>query len=305
MIPFSASAAIEYYQRTFIPFYTKKGELRIATRQFLRDKQIFFLLVNPYNYETSIVNADQLYPRNPTTDTEKLPGYFEWKEIQKTPYVKNLLYFTKYPDFLANAGLTHSMSEKKGFFLTVDMCPSIKPFEKDFFLQLVSLEKAKKTAFPIAISMSGLWMLNHKQEFNWLLQMKKENKLNIIWVNHTFSHLYFNDLRLRDNFLQFFQTNLESEILTPEILLIQKKQSPSVFIRFPGLIADKSVMQAMLHYGLIPLGSDAWLAQNQQPKNGSVILVHGNSNEHVGIEKVMLYLKDPHNSWLPIQEALD
>lgn len=115
-IPFSASAAIEYYQRTFIPFYTKKGELRIATRQFLRDKQIFFLLVNPYNYQTSIVNADQLYSRNPTTDSEKLPGYFEWKEIQKTPYVKNLLYFTKYPDSLANAGLTHSMSEKKGFF---------------------------------------------------------------------------------------------------------------------------------------------------------------------------------------------
>lgn len=310
--PLSAFAAIEYYQRTFIPFYSKKGELRIAIRQFLTDKQIFFLLVNPYNFQTSVAKADQLYVRNPATDSKKLPGYFDWKEIQKTPYVKNLLYFTNPPKDLSNAGLTHSMSPHKGFFLTphkgffltVDMCPSIKPFEKNFYLQLVSLGKTKKTPFPVAISMTGLWMLSHQQEFNWLLQMEKEHKLSITWVNHSFSHLYFKDLPLKENFLQFFQTNLESEILTTEILLLEKKQLPSVFIRFPGLIADKSVMQAMQRYGLIPLGSNAWLARNQKPENGSIILVHGNGNEPIGIEDVMLYLKDPHTIWLPIQEAL-
>ncbi len=53
LTPFSAFAAIEYYQRTFIPFYSKEGELRIAIRQFLTNQEIFFLLVNPYNYQTS------------------------------------------------------------------------------------------------------------------------------------------------------------------------------------------------------------------------------------------------------------
>ncbi len=184
------------------------------------------------------------------------------------------------------------------------MCPSIKTFEKDFYLQLVSLEKTKKTPFPVAISITGLWMLSHKQEFNWLLHMEKEHRLNITWVNYSFSHLYFKDLPLQENFLQFFQTNLESEILTSEILLLEKKQLPSVFIRFLGLIGDKSVMQAMQLYGLIPLGSNAWLARKEKPKNSSIILVHGNSNEPAGIEDVMLYLKDPQTIWLPIQEAL-
>ncbi len=131
---FPAFSSIKCYQRVFIPFYTKKGVLRIAIRQFLIDKDIYFLLVDPYCYKTSIAKAEQLYARNPVKDSAKEPGYFEWQKIKGTPYIKNLLSFTQYPDYLENAGLTHSINAKKGFFLTVDMCPSIKPFEKTFFL---------------------------------------------------------------------------------------------------------------------------------------------------------------------------
>jgi len=230
-------------------------------------------------------------------------GDFEWNVVKETPYIKDLLRFTKYPSPLQNAGLTHSVLDKKGFFLTVDMCPSVKSFEKDFFLQLITLGKSKKPPFPVAISISGLWALEHKQEFNWLLQMQRKHKLNITWVNHSFSHLYFQDLPLRENFLLFFQTNLENELLAIELLLLNKKQLPSVFIRFPGLISDKFVLETSQRLGLIPLGSDAWLAKNQVPKDGSIILVHGNGNEHAGIHDVMAYLKDPNRTWLPIAQA--
>jgi hypothetical protein len=304
MVSFSAFASINYYQKIFIPFYTKKGELRIAIRQFLSNKNVYFLVVDPYQYVTSIVKADQLYPRNPAKDSDREPGYFAWEKIKETPYIKDLLHFTAYPGYLENAGLTHAIKKTKGFFLTVDMCPSIKPIEKDFFRQLVAVGKNRKIPFPVAIAMSGLWMLNHMREFTWLLQMQKENKLNITWVNHSFSHMYFKDLPSGKNFLLFFQTDLENEILTTELLLLNHKQLPSVFVRFPGLIADKPVMQTMQHCGLIPLGSDAWLDRDQHPKDGSIILVHGNGNEPIGIEKAMVYLKNTHIIWLPIEKAL-
>ncbi len=211
---------------------------------------------------------------------------------------------TQYPGYLENAGLTHSINPKKGHFLTVDMCPSVKTFEKTFFLQLVSLAKNKGTPFPIAISMTGLWMLSHVHKFNWLLQMQRENKLDITWINHSFSHVYFEDLSQSENFLLFSQINLENEILTTELLLLKHKQLPSVFIRFPGLIGNKSLLQTIQSYGLIPVGADAWLFRDQRPKDGSIILVQGNSNEHLGIEKVMVYLKNTHSTWLPINKTL-
>ena len=40
-------------------------------------------------------------------------------------------------------------------------------------------------------------------------------------------------------------------------------------------------------YGLIPVGSDAWLAKNEVPSAGSIVLVHGNGNEPVGVEKLL------------------
>jgi len=34
---------------------------------------------------------------------------------------------------------------------------------------------------------------------------------------------------------------------------------------------------------MIPIGSDAWLAKNQWPKEGSIVLVHANGHELIGI----------------------
>ena len=39
--------------------------------------------------------------------------------------------------------------------------------------------------------------------------------------------------------------------------------------------------------GLIPLGSDAWLAKNEWPREGSIVLVHANGNEPLGVRRLM------------------
>jgi hypothetical protein len=38
---------------------------------------------------------------------------------------------------------------------------------------------------------------------------------------------------------------------------------------------------------LIPVGSDAWLGLNQWPKEGSIVLVHANGNEPIGIHRFL------------------
>ncbi|MGC1854564.1 MAG: hypothetical protein WA659_04240 [Candidatus Aquirickettsiella sp.] len=76
--------------------------------------------------------------------------------------------------------------------------------------------------------------------------MQRENKLDITWINHSFSHVYFEDLSPSENFLLFSQINLENKILTTELLLLKHKQLPSVFVRFPGLVYLKNTHSTWL-----------------------------------------------------------
>ena len=58
---------------------------------------------------------------------------------------------------------------------------------------------------------------------------------------------------------------------------------PSVFFRFPGLVSRPDVFEKVVALGLVPLGSDAWLAKSRQPPaEGSIVLVHANGNEPLG-----------------------
>ena len=48
-------------------------------------------------------------------------------------------------------------------------------------------------------------------------------------------------------------------------------------------------MQAVRRHHLISLGADAWLALNQTPRDGSIMLVHPNGNEERGLK---IYQRD-------------
>ena len=295
-------AEINNYQAVFIPGFVEADQLRIAIRSFDDAGVAKFLIVNPYNLHTALIPATQLLPRDPAK--HKRNGYFSWEKISNTPYLQLLLESTKVPDSIQNAGLTHALFPVSGQVLTVDMCPSIHATEIPFFTRLAKLGAHMSQGFPLAISISGLWLLDHPKDFAALLQWQQARRLQIIWVNHSFSHLYFPDLPLEQNFLLFQQTHLRHELLATEVLLLARHQLPSVFFRLPGLVANQAVLAEMRRDGLIPLGADAWLAKGQKPREGSIILVHGNGNEPVGIERVMPYLQEHARHWLSLYDIV-
>jgi hypothetical protein len=192
-----------------------------------------------------------------------------------------------------NAGIKH-IKNSKSVYLTIDLCPSKRPMDKIIFEKLIENQGAGKK-IPLSISISGLWMKNHSSELEYIKIAAAKNDLNILWINHTLTHSYDREAQDEKNFLLLPGENPDNEILENEKLMLEHDVTPSVFLRFPGLISDKILIDKVLGYGLIPVGADAWLAKNQMPNEGTIILIHGNGNEEAGVEKFVEYLKNNKN----------
>jgi hypothetical protein len=82
-----------------------------------------------------------------------------------------------------------------------------------------------------------------------------------------------------------------AEILRTEQAMLEHGMVPSVFFRFPGLVSSRELFDRVVAHGLVPVGSDAWLAKGQGPAEGSIVLVHGNGNEPIGIEDFLRLLR--------------
>ncbi len=216
-------------------------------------------------------------------------------------YKDDVANFSSSSSIQQNYGATSSMYKVKGQFLTIDMCPSSKSFEEDFFKKLVELSSKLNKPIPIAICVSGLWINKHTEEFLWLLKQQENGYLQITWVNHSFSHPYFKDKPLEDNFLLSNKQDFENEVLEAGKILVSYNIAPSPFFRFPGLVSDQTLIEKLKDLGFIPLGSNAWLAKGEKVQDGSFILVHGNSNEKAGIDLIMPML--PELKLLPIEKA--
>ncbi len=179
--------------------------------------------------------------------------------------------------FLQNAGLTHGGG--RGDFVTGDLCPSQKPLVRAFFTRLESEEPHA----PVALSISGLWLIHHFDDFRWLVDQRKAGALDILWVDHTYHHPYHRRLPDDANFLLTKGVDPDEEIFDTERLLIANGETPSLFFRFPGLISSDPLMQAVSKRHLVTLGANAWLALGQKPERGSIVLVHPNGNEPKGL----------------------
>lgn len=175
-----------------------------------------------------------------------------------------------------NAGMVHGQGA--GAFVTGDLCPSHKPLDRAFLQEL-----EKEGAPPAALSISGLWLAHHHEDFLWLRREKAEGRLKILWVNHSFRHPFQANLADGENYLLMPGLDPQAEILNVERLLIANGEVPSPFFRFPGLISNAEWAARLREAHLIPLGADAWLALGQRPAPGSVILVHPNGNEPEGL----------------------
>ena len=205
----------------------------------------------------------------------------------KSRYKTILNYATTPPYPLENDGLTHG---SKGLYLTTDLCPSSKSgFEDRLYKNLI---KTFPKPVPVTLFITKRWINKHKKEFEQFKTWQKENLLNISWGNHTAKHIYHPKAKLKHNFILSPEENLPKDILDLKTTLIENGVKPSIFFRFPGLISDKKSVQIVKNLGLIPIGSNAWLAKGQKPKNGSIILVHGNKNEPIGIDIFLKLLKN-------------
>jgi peptidoglycan/xylan/chitin deacetylase (PgdA/CDA1 family) len=179
--------------------------------------------------------------------------------------------------------LTHGNSNAPGQYLTVDLCPSKRPFEQSFFESVATLSQPQPV--PVTVAITGAWLISHEREFSWLREQERLGKLAITWVNHSLTHPYDATAPLQRTFLLTPGLDLRNELLALETLLLERDVVPAPFFRFPGLVADEEAMQLVRELGMIPLGSDAWLAKGEHPRGGSIMLVHGNGNEPAGMRR--------------------
>ena len=262
---------------------TNAGEKQISIRSFFSAGKKYLLLVDPISFDTKIDLASHYTLK--TLAFSNILAIF-----QNSAYVKSLESAMLKDIQLQNAGIDHSIPGEKGITLTIDLCPSHKPLDRVIFQSVFDAFKKIEQPAPLAVSVSGKWMLKHQDDLNWLKSLVAQKDLDITWINHSYNH-EVTALPLSENFLLSPGTNLDTEVLENEKLMIRNGLTPSVFFRFPGLVSDKSVLEKIEAYGLVPVGSDAWLAKGQKANAGSIVLIHGNGNEETGVQDFIQLLK--------------
>ena len=248
----------------------------LILRRFENNGRDYFLLLNPQTLQTRI-NESSFYQVKEMTlaDTRTF--------FKNTPYEKATAQAEKQSVTIQDAGIERGIPSETGISLTADLCPSHKPLDRRLFTEMINEFKKVEKPAPIALSVSGLWMLKHTADIDWLKKLRDAGEIRITWVNHSYNHRVSAKAPLRENFLLEPGTDIDYEILATEKLMLKNGLIPSAFFRFPGLVSDQQVVFKVTDYGLIPIGSDAWLAKGQQAQNGSIVLIHGNGNEPVGV----------------------
>lgn len=259
-------------------------QFQLVIRRFERDGKPYCLLVDPQTLQTSV--APDL-PNSPTLLTLSDLLRFQSSSV----YSRALSTAEANAKPLQDAGFTHSLPREKGIVLTIDLCPSHKPLDRIIFSSLLQELGKRESPVPLALSITGVWMEQHPDDLAWLKRLANTGALSITWINHSFHHRVSATEPLDRNFLLEPGTNLSDEVLLTEQALITTGLTPSVFFRFPGLISDSDLVRRIGEFGLITVGSDAWLAKGQTPGWGSIVLIHGNGNEPVGVQDFLRLLR--------------
>jgi hypothetical protein len=264
-------AAVADYQPVLKACVAADGRKAVAIREMTVAGQKIALLADPEALTTRLERAACWTCRDESES--ELDATRMGRAIRESAEAPGLVH----RGFLQNAGLTHGGGQ--GDFVTGDLCPSQKPLDRKFFMRL----EAASPHAPVALSISGLWLIHHFDDFHWLVGERKSGALDILWTDHTYHHPYHRKLPDDANFLLSKGVDPQEEILDTERLLIANGETPSLFFRFPGLVSSDPLMQAVSRFHLVTLGADAWLALGQKPGHGSIVLVHPNGNEPKGL----------------------
>ena len=273
-----ANAGVITGYRPYCAECSVKGsdETKIALRRFIKNGGDYCLLVNPVTLRTSLHRTDVLKCAENSTDGIRL-------KYKNTNYIRALEDSGASARKLQNAGFTHFHRKEKGVNLTVDLCPSDSPLDRILFTKIIDGFGNTQSPVPIGLSVTGVWMENHQPDITWLRDLEKRNIISVTWINHSYNHWSSRKLPLRHNFLLRKGTVIDFEVLATEKKMLELGIMPSIFFRFPGLVSNYRLVDAITGFGLIPIGSDAWLGKKQWPRKGSIVLVHANGHEPVGI----------------------
>jgi hypothetical protein len=274
-------------------------------REFENGGRDYFMLVNPQTLETKI-DERNFYKVQPMSLTEARTFF------KNTPYIKAINKAEKQSVSLQDAGIENGMPKETGISLTADLCPSRRPLDKVIFTDIFNEFKKVERPVPVALSVTGIWMQQHPQDLEWLKKMHAAHEIYITWINHSFNHRVSAKLPLKENFLLEAGTDINYEVLETEKAMLRNGLLPSIFFRFPGLVSDQQLVYKITDFGLIPIGTDAWLAKGQAPQAGSIVLIHGNGNEPVGVKDFIKLLDSKAQSiakkqWLlyDLRESVD
>ena len=274
----------------YVPFVgwgvcRNNSEELIILRKFFKYGTYYYFTLSPKSLNTKILSADSISINKASWGTI-LSRY------SSTPYIHALKLAELHSDTLQDAGFTRFMPSQKGIDLTIDLCPSQRSLDRIVFIDLINEFGKVEKPLPISVSITGRWISEHPGDLNWLDSLERAGDLSILWINHSYNHHTYKNVPLKMNFMLAPGTDINSEVLLTEIALLQKNIVPSVFFRFPGLVSDHIIYDKILNLGLIPVGSDAWLAKGQWPTDGSIVLIHANGNETIGILDFINLLKD-------------
>lgn len=267
------------------------GRPLVAIRSFKADGAARLLAVDPHTLQSFDLAASALSFSDASAQAS----------LDSTPYVAALKRYGAAPYPLQNGGATRARTRADGVFLTVDLCPSKRLFERELFQTAETLGRGAPV--PVAVAVTGLWLVKHPEELSYLKGEGAAGRLAITWVNHTYHHSYEPGVPLEHNFVLTAGTDFSAEVLDLERMLLANGLTPSPFFRFPGLVSDRATMRRLSELSLIPIGSDAWLAKGELPRRGSFILVHGNGNEPKGVKLLLPMLKSGELRLLPLPAA--
>jgi hypothetical protein len=277
----------------------------IILRQFDDHQHQYLLLVNPQTLETKI-DEPTFYQVKPMSVAQMR------NQFNKTPYERALNQAESKSVMIQDAGIERGVPKEMGISLTADLCPSHKPLDRRIFTDIFAEFKKVEQPVPIALSVTGVWMRQHQQDLEWLKQLQLKREIYITWINHSYTHRVSATKPLKENFLLEPGTNISYEVLENEKAMLKNGLMPSVFFRFPGLVSDQQLVYDITGFGLIPVGTDAWLAKGQQPQAGSIVLIHGNGNEPVGVNDFINLLRSKtkeiaNKQWLlyDLRESVD
>jgi len=287
-LPDGAHATISAY----MPYYAVYEEVNgtntysyIIIRRFKLNNTGTYLCINPYTLTTGL-----LKPAHSAIKKQSLQSILAM--FPNSPYATLYSLAQKNSKRMFNAGITH-FNQLDTIVVSFDLCPSKKQLDTRFIEQFIDYNKNQLPA-PVTICISGNWLLKHEDDLQWLKQLAFNKQLDIVWVNHSYSHFYSRSLPIKKNFLLKEGTNIACEVLQNEKIMLEHNIIPSIFFRFPGLVSNQKIYSKVMDYGLIPLGSDAWLAKGKMPRGGSILLVHLNGNDKKGTRILLQYMQSVH-----------